>query len=79
MHLGVGEQGRLATIDNALSWHGRFGLTRTDAIAIIDRIWRVVREWKTRFEDLGVPAADVDRVAAAFRHIDDIWDKTSRR
>jgi serine/threonine-protein kinase HipA len=68
LHLGIGPQGRLATLTNAMGWAARFGLTRDKALAIVDRLWRVVREWKGRFEDYGVPAVEIDKVSSAFRH-----------
>ena len=67
LHMSVGPQGRLATLDNLLEAHGSFGLLRKDAAAIIDRIARVTREWRIFFEDLGVSAVDCDKVASAFR------------
>ncbi|MBS1209697.1 MAG: hypothetical protein H6R19_2095 [Proteobacteria bacterium] len=68
LHLGVGKQGRLATLPNAMSQHGVFALTRTQASGIVQHIAAVVREWKQRFEELGVPGEQIDRVASAFRH-----------
>lgn len=67
LHLGIGPQGRLATLANAMGWAARFGLTRDKALAIVDRIWRVVREWKSHFEEYGVPAGEIDKVSSAFR------------
>lgn len=72
LHLGVGARGRLATLDNALSGYSRFGLTLHTAEGIVERIWRVVREWKTRFEGFGVPGEEIAKIAPAFRHIDAI-------
>ncbi|WP_158228962.1 type II toxin-antitoxin system HipA family toxin [Chitinimonas sp. BJB300] len=68
LHLGVGLEGRLATLPNAMSRHGVFGLTRPQAIAIINRIANTVREWKNTFEASGVPSSDIDRLASAIRH-----------
>ena len=68
--LSVGEQGRLATLTNAISKYAQFGLDRNTAQQIIDRVWRVVREWKSRFEEFGISGADIELVAGAFRHID---------
>lgn len=68
LHLGVGSQGRAATLPNAMSQHGVFGLTRPAALAIVDRVCSVVREWRVHFEQAGVPGEDIDRVATAFRH-----------
>ena len=75
LHLGVGDKGRLATVNNALSGYSRFGLTLHDAHEEIDRIWATVREWKTHFEEYGVEDSEIDRIAPAFRHIDDIFDR----
>lgn len=70
--LGVGREGRLAMLPNAMSGQGQFGLSRNDAIASIDRIARVVREWRTWFAEAGVPEAQMDRVQNAFRHPRDL-------
>ncbi len=70
LHLGVGMQGRLATIGNAMSMHGRFGLTQASSAAIIDRIWTVVREWETYFESYGVDGKQISLISPAFRHMD---------
>jgi serine/threonine-protein kinase HipA len=67
LHLGVGKQGRLATLTNAMSESGRFGLTPNKAKAIIERISAVVREWRTVFNELGVSDTECDKVASAFR------------
>ena len=72
LHLGVGLQGRLATLTNALSGAARFGLTQDKALAVVDKVWRVVREWKARFEEFGVPGAEIDKVSTAFRHAREI-------
>lgn len=72
LHLSVGPQGRLARLDNAMTGAGRFGLLPPRAADIIDRIVRVVREWRGRFEESGVPLADCDRVATAFRRAGEI-------
>ena len=72
LHLGVGAQGRLATLTNALSGAARFGLSHDQALAIVDNVWRAVREWKARFEEFGVPGSEIDKVSAAFRHAREI-------
>jgi serine/threonine-protein kinase HipA len=72
LHLSIGRQGRLATLDNALSAYARFGITRQDALEIIDRIWRVVREWKVRFEGYGVAGREIEAIASALRHLDEV-------
>jgi serine/threonine-protein kinase HipA len=72
LHLAVGPQGRLATLDNALGGAGLFGLHPPRAAMIIDRVARVVREWRESFERLRVPAQLCDRLATAFRRPSDI-------
>lgn len=75
LHLGIGAFGKEATLVNALSWCERFGLNRTDAIAEIDRIWRVVREWRNYFDASGVTDADINAVSSAFLHVRDLGGK----
>lgn len=77
LHLGVGVQGRLATLDNAFSAAGQFGLTKEKAAKIIDKIAMKVREWRMFFEsELAVPSAECDKVATAFRRPNDIGMET---
>ncbi|MDB5754560.1 MAG: phosphatidylinositol kinase [Massilia sp.] len=72
LFLGVGPQGRLATLDNALGSHALFTLSEAEAAEIISKIWKEVREWRVHFETFGVSGRAIEQVAAAFRHIDDI-------
>lgn len=67
LQIGVGSQGRLATLDNALSACGRFGLTPAQAAAVIERITMTVRAWKNHFEAQGISGTDLDVLASAFR------------
>lgn len=73
LHLGIGSQGRLATLDNAMTCYARFGLDRHQALEVIDRIWRVVRQWRGYFEEFKVPDKQIEQIADAFRHIDVLW------
>lgn len=79
LHLGVGPQGRLATLDNALESHEMFTLSRASACEMIADIWRTVREWRVYFESFGVPETEVEKIAPAFRHLDDISTPELRR
>ncbi len=72
LHLGVGAQGRLSTLDNAMTHCARFALTPTVAAAMIEEIAGVVREWKGHFEALGIPAAEIDKIQRAFRRPSEI-------
>jgi serine/threonine-protein kinase HipA len=48
------------------------GLLAPDVCKLIDRVWRVVRQWKVHFESLGVSPEQIERISPAFRHIDDV-------
>lgn len=78
LFLGIGQQGRSATLDNAVSHHARFGLSHAEACHIIARLWRTVREWRVAFEGFGLPPATIEAAASAFRHIDVLASKTLR-
>lgn len=79
LHLGVGPQGRLATLGNALEAHAMFTLTRDAATALIGQVWATVRQWRMYFERFGVRAEEIDRTASAFRHIDDVSTPALRK
>lgn len=72
LHLGVGPQGRLATLDNALAAHARFTLSRIEAARMMAEVWLTVREWKVYFERFGVSDKEIGHIAPAFRHLDDV-------
>ncbi len=76
LHLAVGPQGRLATLDNAMAGAGLFGLHPPQAVKIIDRVAGAVRGWRVSFDRLQVPAQLSDRMATAFRRPSDIGMRT---
>jgi serine/threonine-protein kinase HipA len=79
LHLGVGRYGRSATLDNALSGAGWFGLLAPDASGIADRIIRTVREWRVVFEEAGATTRQCDTIASAFRRAGDIGGREVER
>jgi len=79
LHLEVGPQGRIATIDNALAGCQRFSINRAHAAELIAQIWAAVREWRVLFEGYGVGEQDCDKITPAFRHLDDISTADTRR
>jgi serine/threonine-protein kinase HipA len=79
LHLGVGPQGRSATLDNAFADRQRFTLSSQAAIESIAKIWGTVREWKVRFEEYGVPGEQIEKIAPAFRHLDDVSTRELRK
>jgi serine/threonine-protein kinase HipA len=79
LHLGVGPQGRLATLDNALAAHARFTLSKVEAVRMMADVWQKVREWKVYFERFDVSAEDIDKIAPAFRHVDEVSTPALRK
>jgi serine/threonine-protein kinase HipA len=72
LHLELGDQGKLATLDNALSRFAAFTAARADAVALVRRVWDEVRQWKTTFEEHGADARLLGQVASAFRNLEEI-------
>jgi serine/threonine-protein kinase HipA len=79
LHLGVGPEGKIATLDNAFAGRETFTLSADVAAQSIARIWSTVREWKARFEEYQVPADQIEKIAPAFRHIDDVSTQALRK
>ncbi|WGZ95061.1 MAG: type II toxin-antitoxin system HipA family toxin [Candidatus Thiothrix putei] len=57
--MGVGQQGALGTLDNALSECGLFGLSREQAIEEWFKVAAVVAEWDQVFASFGVSGKDI--------------------
>lgn len=72
LHLGIGESGKLATLDNALSHYAAFMPERPMAVNIIRRVWGEVRQWKNCFEEYGANGRLIDQITFAFRNLNDI-------
>jgi serine/threonine-protein kinase HipA len=72
LHLQVGPQGKLATLDNALSAYSAFTPHRATALAIVQRIWAELRQWRTTFEETGASGRLIDQLTPAMRTLGDI-------
>lgn len=72
LHLEVGLQGKLATLDNAMSAYARFDLDRPAAVALMARVAATVRGWMNVFEQYGAPGALIDKLTPAFRVLDEV-------
>jgi serine/threonine-protein kinase HipA len=72
LQLNVGPQGKAATLDNALAAHVAFDLERPAAVALISRVARETGRWREHFEDGDVSGDLIDRLAGAFRELDDV-------
>ena len=79
LHLGVGPEGRAATLDNAFAGREMFTLSAEAAAESIARIWKVLREWKVYLEEYQVPAEQIEKIAPAFRHIDELATPALRK
>lgn len=67
--MGVGDFGRSATLKNALSRAGRFGLSQGDAQAIILDLQEKVSTWPEVFQTCGVSENDIQRIAPSFGRV----------
>ncbi|MBQ68878.1 phosphatidylinositol kinase [Candidatus Saccharibacteria bacterium] len=72
LSLGVGDKGRVATIENAISQSQRFGLSEEKALSEINTVWSIVRQWRNHFEGFGLSGKIIDVASTAMRHLSDI-------
>ncbi|WP_341237988.1 HipA domain-containing protein [uncultured Limnobacter sp.] len=77
--IGVGEQGTLSTLDNALTQCLRFRIQPNRACTLMNEVWTVIRQWKQHFEEFGVSAKAIDQATLAMRHIDDVASPELKR
>jgi serine/threonine-protein kinase HipA len=61
--MSIGDDGRDATVENALSRSAQFGLSESEARQIIDGMGATCLEWRTCFLESGVSERDMDIVA----------------
>lgn len=64
--LGAGANGRAATLENAVSAPGLFGLAPHAAIAIVREMLEVAKDWRSHFEECGVSGKDIDLLSQRF-------------
>ena len=64
--MSVGDQGRDATLENALSRSARFGLSKGGAKAAVAQLLKTVSRWREHFEECGVSGREVDLLAPSF-------------
>jgi serine/threonine-protein kinase HipA len=77
-HLYVGTQGKLSTLDNALSQAGLYGLGAQDANDIVHKMFETVDQWPSYFEQQGVSRRDIETIALAFRSAEQLWLQADR-
>ena len=65
--IGVGRNGRQATLKNALSDAASFGLPRSQAITLaVDTQKKVKANWEAVFTDSGITGAELERLRTCF-------------
>jgi serine/threonine-protein kinase HipA len=72
LHLQVGAQGKLATLDNALSEWQAFVGSRPRAVELMHRVWMQLREWRTTFEEFDATGQLIEQLAPAIRELEHI-------
>lgn len=64
--IGLGDQGRVATVANALSRCEVFGIKRKEAVAVMEEVRAVVVRFREYLRRCRMEAASIERVARAF-------------
>ena len=64
--MSVGERGRDATLENALSRSPRYGLSKEDALTIVQQLVEIVSGWREHFKECGVSRRHVEFLAPSF-------------
>jgi len=65
--IGVGANGRRATLHNAFSEVGSFGLSRREAVAMAQTMQRTVKgNWEKLCQETGFTVAEIDRLRTCF-------------
>jgi len=67
--LHIGDEGKAATVGNALSAIGYYGIALSDAELIIEQVREVTRNWKEYFDRYGATDQDIERLSSCFREI----------
>jgi hypothetical protein len=73
--IGVGRNGRHATLKNALSDIASFGLSRPEAVAMAQDMQKTVKaRWESLFRDNGFIQAEIERYRTCFIACDEAID-----
>jgi serine/threonine-protein kinase HipA len=74
--IGVGRNGRRATLKNALSDIASFGLSRPEAVAMAQDMQKTVKaRWESLFKDNGFTQAEIERYRTCFIACDEAIDE----
>ena len=66
----IGDEGKTASVRNAMSSITRFGLKQKEAEQIIDEIYEGTKGWDDFFSSNGVPGEDIERLSSCFRKME---------
>jgi len=66
--MSVGEHGKIATIENALSRAAKFGLPIDKAKTITEELVETCRKWRVHFKECGVSEKELDILEPSFAH-----------
>jgi serine/threonine-protein kinase HipA len=64
--MSVGERGRVATLENALSLCGQFGLTSRNAQTTVNEMLSTLGTWRNHFEESGVSEKEISLLEPSF-------------
>ncbi len=67
--MSVGERGKEASIDNALSRCERFGFSKQEANEEVKRMAEIIKNWREYYEDSGVSGHDMDLLKPSFYNL----------
>ena len=67
LSMSLGERGREASLENALTMTARFGLTRNQAGKMVDEMMERTRGWEGHYAAHGVMPDDIDAIRACFQ------------
>lgn len=65
----IGEDGKDASISNAMSAAKNFGLKNTEAKQIIEEVREATKDWKDFFSNCGANEQDIVRLSSCFREL----------
>jgi len=65
--MSVGERGRAATVENALSFCGQFGLSRHNALMTVNEVLEKTAKWREHFSDCGISEKEIHLLEPSFR------------
>lgn len=68
--LHVGEEGRSATLSNALSAAALFGLRDKEAVRVIERIHEVTAGWRDFYSNCGLSSVDIGKIQSCFHVVE---------